>query len=301
MLKLLVFCLTLFPSLLFSQTNYQTIVQIKRDFQENTFEEKDKKVAKEYFDNFCTKIEAKLKTEIATDKTLGIVFDEKNAMATCQISFYMADEGEPEGRLPYLKISIIDNFNKHEIVWWQYFYLPKEATIFKEIIEQYTKNLDSLFESIPHVLFGKFCSYNQPDLSLQKRYMKKYRNIIVLPLAKDSKFQIIHNIATNSLISNNYNENKSARDHLGIFVLPSNSQRDKEDFAVSLSIKEDKDSLVVKVSFFGKSVNLVTPMEVKTTVKLDKARFYRGDYTEANYMIGTIFDEFHINNFMLVK
>ena len=220
MKKLLLFCLMLFPSLLFSQTNYQTIVQIKRDFQENTFEEKDRKFAKEYFDDFCTKIEAKLKSDIATDKTLGIVFDEKNVMAVCQISFYMADEGEPEGRLPYLKISIIDNFNKYEIVWWQYFYLPKNATVFREILEQYNQNIEDSFKYYNlHVLFGKFCSYNQPDLSLQKRHMKKYINIIVLPSAKDSKFQIINNIATNSLISNNYNEYQSARDHLGIFVL----------------------------------------------------------------------------------
>ena len=298
MLKSFIFCLILLPCLSFSQTT----VLIKRDFQENTFEEKNRKFAKEYFDNFCTKIETKLKTNIATDKTLGIIFDEKNTATTFLISFYMGDEEKDLGIMPYLKISIVDNFNKHEINWWKYPHSEYETTNFKDRLEKHVAILDDDFKyNTLHVIFGNFCSYNQPDLSLQKTHMKKYKNVIILPFKKDSKFQIIHNIATNSLISNNYNEYQSARDHLGIFVLPSNSQRDKEDFAVSLSIKEEKDSLVVKATFFGKDVNLVTPIEVKTTVKIDKARFYRGDYTEATYMIGTIFDGFHINNFMLVK
>ena len=302
MSKLFIFCLMLLPCLSFSQTNYQTTVQIQKDFQENTFEENDRKVAKEYFDNFCAKIEARLKTEIATDKTLGIVFDEKNAMATFKISFYMADEGEVEGRMPYLKISIVDNFNKHEINWWKYPHSEYETTNLKDRLEKHVPILDDDFKyHTLHATFGSFCSYNEPDLSLQKRHMKKYRNIIFLPLKKNSKFQIIHNIATNSLISSNSNEKHARRDRLGVFVLPSTSQREKDDLAVSLSIKEDKDSLVVKATFFGKDVNLVTPIDVRPTVKIDKARFYRGDYTEANYIIGAIFDRFYINNFMLAN
>ena len=301
MLKLSIFCLIiLFPCLLFSQTNYQTIIQIQKDFQENTFEENDRKIAREYFDKLYTQIEDKLKSDIATDKTLGISFEDKNATVILRMSFYVVNEREQ--KLPYLKLGIIDSVNKYEITWWRCPYALKEATNFKDRLEQNVAVLNDDFKySILHTLFGKFCSYNNPDLSLQKKHMKKYRNVIILPLKKDSKFQIIHNIATNSIISNNYNEYQSAQDHLGISILPSSSQREKEDFAVSLSIKEEKDSLVVKLTFFGKNVNLVTPMEVKTTVKIDKARFYNGDYTEANYIIGDIFDNFHINNFMLAN
>ena len=271
--------------------NTATTVLIKHDFQEDTFEENDKKFAREYFDKLCVQVQAKLKADIATDKTLGISFEDKNATAICQISFYTGKENEE--KVTYFKMSLIDNINKYEIEAWRYPYLKNKATNLKEAIEENKENLDRLFDNHTfHTLFGAFCSNNQPDLLLQQRYMKKYRNTIIMPLAKKSKFQIIHNIATNSLISANYSENRSVKDHLGVFVLPSTSAREKEDIAVSLRIKEDKDFIIVYLAFFGKDVNLVTPIEVKTTVKIDKARFYSGDYTEANYMIGDVFDKF---------
>ena len=129
--------------------------------------------------------------------------------------------------------------------------------------------------------------------------MEKYRNTIILPFEKNSKFQIIHNIATNSLISANYAEKHSAKDHLGIFVLPSTSHREKEDFAISLSIKEDKDFIIVKMNFFGKNINPTTPTDV--TVKLNKTRFYKEDYMEANYLIREVLNHFYVHNFILAN
>ena len=147
MLKLFIFCLILLPCLSFSQINYQTTVQIQNDFQANTFEENDRKVAKEYFDTTCIKIETSLKTNVASDQTLGISFGDKNASIVFQMSFYIADEGE--GKITYLKFRIIDITNKHEISVWRYPYTPKKAINFKETIEAHTENLDGIFEYNP--------------------------------------------------------------------------------------------------------------------------------------------------------